>query len=236
MALGIAVRGYVFKIGSIFIEDTGSNLLNSDEVKKAFLGAEENKKMISRIDHISIAVKDFNKAKKFFEDILGAVCGVSAKDENMKYFWNIFSLGDLTRLEIMEPTGNGSFLDNFLSTKKEGGVHHITIETPDIRQVKKHLEDNNIPYFGYMDMGDAWKELFIHPRDAFGVLIQIAQMSDPDDYLADSEKHGKGKRWLIEKKGDFFKLTIAHPGGGKVLLEMSRDEIDCLAHDLKSVI
>ncbi|MBW1803341.1 MAG: ABC transporter ATP-binding protein [Deltaproteobacteria bacterium] len=38
MALEIAHRGYVFKIGSIFMEDTGSNLLRSDEVRKAFLG------------------------------------------------------------------------------------------------------------------------------------------------------------------------------------------------------
>lgn len=38
MALEIAHRGYVFKIGSIFIEDTGKNLLESEEVKRAFLG------------------------------------------------------------------------------------------------------------------------------------------------------------------------------------------------------
>ena len=38
MALEIAHRGYVFKIGGIFMEDIGSNLLKSEEVKKAFLG------------------------------------------------------------------------------------------------------------------------------------------------------------------------------------------------------
>jgi branched-chain amino acid transport system ATP-binding protein len=38
MALEIAHRGYVFKIGGIFMEDTGQNLLGSDEVKRAFLG------------------------------------------------------------------------------------------------------------------------------------------------------------------------------------------------------
>lgn len=38
MALDIADRGYVFKIGGIFMEDTGPNLLASDQVKKAFLG------------------------------------------------------------------------------------------------------------------------------------------------------------------------------------------------------
>ncbi|MFZ3089205.1 MAG: ABC transporter ATP-binding protein [Nitrospirota bacterium] len=38
MALEIAHRGYVFKIGQIFLEDTGKNLLENEEVEKAFLG------------------------------------------------------------------------------------------------------------------------------------------------------------------------------------------------------
>ncbi|MBW2196957.1 MAG: hypothetical protein JRF58_03670 [Deltaproteobacteria bacterium] len=44
------------------------------------------------------------------------------------------------------------------------------------------LEDHNIPYFGYNEYADFWKEIFIHPKDAFGVLIQIAEF-DPDDWL-----------------------------------------------------
>ena len=38
MALEIAHRGYVFKTGSIFIEDTGKNLLENKEIEKTFLG------------------------------------------------------------------------------------------------------------------------------------------------------------------------------------------------------
>lgn len=38
MALEIAHRGYVFKLGKIFMEDTGKNLLANEEVKKVFLG------------------------------------------------------------------------------------------------------------------------------------------------------------------------------------------------------
>ena len=38
MALEIAHRGYVFKIGEIVLEDSGKNLLENDEVRKAFLG------------------------------------------------------------------------------------------------------------------------------------------------------------------------------------------------------
>jgi branched-chain amino acid transport system ATP-binding protein len=39
MALEIAHRAYVFEIGRIVLEDTGKNLLEHEEVKKAFLGA-----------------------------------------------------------------------------------------------------------------------------------------------------------------------------------------------------
>jgi branched-chain amino acid transport system ATP-binding protein len=38
MALEIAHRGYVFKIGGILMEDTGKNLIESDDVKRVFLG------------------------------------------------------------------------------------------------------------------------------------------------------------------------------------------------------
>lgn len=38
MALEYADRAYVFKIGEIFLEDTGENLLRNDRIKKSFLG------------------------------------------------------------------------------------------------------------------------------------------------------------------------------------------------------
>lgn len=38
MALEIAHRAYVFKIGAIALEDSGKNLLENEEVKKVFLG------------------------------------------------------------------------------------------------------------------------------------------------------------------------------------------------------
>ena len=41
--------------------------------------------MISRIDHISIAVKDYSKELHFFKDILGAVLGAGARNNDMQY-------------------------------------------------------------------------------------------------------------------------------------------------------
>ena len=192
--------------------------------------------MILRIDHVSIAVKDFDKAKHFFETILGAVSGAAATDNQMKYFWNIFSIGDLSRLELMTPTGEGSFLDNFLSSKKDGGVHHLSIETSDIKMVRKHLEKNGIPYFGYSDTLDDWKELFIHPKDAFGVLIQIEEMRDPNDYLPESVKLDQKKRWQIKESKNGAVISFAHPGGGTVDIQMSGHEIQHLIKDLSAVL
>ena len=88
--------------------------------------------MISRIDHVSLAVNDREKAVYFFQHILGAIPGADMIDDHLKFRWSIFSLGDLSRIEIINSAGEGSFLEGFLSDKKDGGIHHITLETPDI--------------------------------------------------------------------------------------------------------
>jgi len=188
--------------------------------------------MISRIDHVSIAVKDQAKAEHFFRDILGAIAGAGASDPATKFFWQLFSLGDLSRLEIISPTGEGSFLDGFLKDR-EGGVHHITLQTPDLRKAMAHLEAQGIPFFGYSEYpGGVWKEIFIHPRHAFGVLIQIAEF-EATDWLSEKVKFSLETRWQVEKTETGATLTFAHPGGGKVSLNLSRVELKKLLESLE---
>jgi methylmalonyl-CoA/ethylmalonyl-CoA epimerase len=187
---------------------------------------------ISRIDHVSIAVREYEKTQHFFQTILGGIPGAAIEDPVMKYFWQIFSLGDLSRFELMKPTGKGSFLDNFLA-EREGGVHHITVQTPDIEKAKSILTQHGIPYFGYNEYKDAyWKELFIHPRDAFGVLIQIAEFNAPD-WLNAEVNLAKGQRWTIEKADGGIRLNLAHPGGGQVQVKLTTEEVKKLIDDLE---
>lgn len=190
--------------------------------------------MILRIDHIAIAVQDYEKAFAFFTKLFGAIPGTYADDTSMKYLWQNMSLGDLSRLEILTPTGKGSFLDNFLKDKT-GGVHHITVQTPDIHRARQFLEENDIPYFGFNDYGPVWKELFIHPRDAFGVLIQIAEF-EADDWLSPAVKMPSGTRWKVEPHPTGCTLVLAHPGGGKVRMDLDKEEIINLIKDLEEVI
>jgi methylmalonyl-CoA/ethylmalonyl-CoA epimerase len=188
--------------------------------------------MITRIDHVSIAVRDQNKAEHFFREILGAIAGVGMDDPKTKFFWQIFSLGDLSRLEVISPTGEGSFLDGFLKDK-EGGVHHITLQTPDLRKAMAHLEKQGIPFFGYNEYpGGVWNEIFIHPRHAFGVLIQIAEFKAAD-WLSEKVKLPDEMRWQVEKTETGATLTLAHPGGGKVLLDLDHGELKKLAASLQ---
>ena len=188
--------------------------------------------MISRIDHISIAVNDYANARHFFKDILGAIPGAGDTNHTLKYHWQIFSFGDLSRLELISSTGDGSFLSKFFKKNKNGGLHHISLQTPDIQKAMQTLEDHNLPYFGYNEYADFWKEIFIHPKDAFGVLIQIAEF-DPDDWLDKSAVFSKGQKWEVDENRDGCTLRIAHPGGGKVKLKLTKKEIKRLVRELE---
>lgn len=192
--------------------------------------------MISRIDHVSIAVKDQEKAEHFFKDILGAIAGSCGGGVHANYFWQLFSMGDLSRLEIISPTGKGSFLDGFLAGKKDGGVHHITLQTPDIRKAMAHLDAHGIPFFGYNEYQDClWKEIYIHPRHAFGVLIQISEF-EADFWLSDQVKFPAGTKWQVEKTQTGATLKFAHPGGGKVAMELDRTELKKLMAKLNDAL
>ncbi|MBN1382299.1 MAG: VOC family protein [Deltaproteobacteria bacterium] len=190
--------------------------------------------LILRIDHVSVAVRDYEKARHFFQDILGAIPGAATEDPDMKFVWQLFCLGDLSRFELMRATGEGGLLDNFLA-HKEGGVHHITVQTPNIEKAKSILTQNGIPYFGYEEYeDDYWKAIYIHPRHAFGVLIQIAEFNAPD-WLSDEVNLPAGIRWTLEKTEGGIRLNLAHPGGGQLNMDFTRDEAKKLIADLEAV-
>jgi methylmalonyl-CoA/ethylmalonyl-CoA epimerase len=184
-----------------------------------------------RIDHIALAVRDYAAAKAFFERVFGVLPGAGAPERGLGFSWRVFSLGDLSRLEILAPLGAESFLEGFLRTRA-GGLHHITLQTDDIHAVKTRLDRCGVPYFGFSDADPNWKELFIHPRDAFGVLIQVAAF-EPDAFLGPEAKLPPGKRWSLTPADGGCRLEVVHPGGGRVGLELDAVEVDALIADLQ---
>lgn len=191
--------------------------------------------MIMRMDHVAIAVNNHEGALAFFRDVLGALPGKQYEVKDRKFYWQTLALGDLSRLELLSPSGEGSFLEGFLRTRT-GGFHHITLQTADLEEMIKRLDAHGIPYFGRHEYPDGtWKEVFIHPRDAFGVLVQISEF-DAAHWMVPEAKLPEGTRWQLEKRADGCALTCAHPGGGKVTLELSREEARRLADDLRGTL
>lgn len=188
--------------------------------------------MIKRIDHVSLAVNDYERARVFFTELLGLVPGACGSDERSGFFWQLFSCGDLSRFELITPLKEGSFLDSFLDGKS-GGVHHVTFQVENIRETARRLDLMNIPYFGYNDRYDNWKELFIHPRDAFGLLIQFAQFN-PGEWLDRSECLDKGEKWDITVGENIMHFELAHPGGGRMKTEFNAAELEQLISELSA--
>ncbi|MCX7678050.1 MAG: VOC family protein [Spirochaetes bacterium] len=191
--------------------------------------------MIQRIDHISIAVRDYEKARQFFQDILGAIPGAGAQDDTLNFFWKIFSLGDLSRIELITPTSKGSFLEGFLKNRN-GGVHHITIQVSNIKAAQDKLNEVGIPFFGYHEYsGGVWKEIFIHPKDAFGVLIQLAEFN-ADDWLAHELRFHGTEKYCISSTNDSIMISFPHPGGGTFSVTLSKSDARKLCDDINARI
>jgi methylmalonyl-CoA/ethylmalonyl-CoA epimerase len=137
--------------------------------------------MVRRIDHLSIAVRDREKARDFFLNILGGKELFSAPVPQQKFRWTTIELGTSCFIELIDPLEGDGFVHRFLETRGEG-PHHITIQVDDIEETRRKLEERGVPTFGYAEPFPRWKELYIHPKNAFGTLIQFAEF-EPLDWV-----------------------------------------------------
>lgn len=135
--------------------------------------------MIRRIDHISIAVRDLDRARKFFLDILGGRELFCAPVPLQKFRWTTIELGSSCFIELIDPLEKGGFVQKFLESRGEG-PHHVTIQVDDLQKVQRRLQEKGVPTFGYGEPFPGWKELYIHPKHAFGTLIQFAEFNPLD--------------------------------------------------------
>ncbi|MEO6821990.1 MAG: VOC family protein [Candidatus Nanopelagicales bacterium] len=83
------------------------------------------------------------------------------------------------KVELMAPTSGSTFFDKFFAaTQGRGGVHHLTFTVPDLRRAVATLDARGVRMFG-LAYAEHWSEVFLHPRDNAGVLIQLAEIG-PD--------------------------------------------------------
>ena len=127
-----------------------------------------------RVDHVGIAVEAVATA----EPVLRAL-GCEKLYEDVvedRFRWVYYTLGDASRLELIEPVAEESFLTDYLA-EHGPGLHHVTLEVADIDAVIETLEAQDVPVVDYQTF-DGWTEAFVSPRNPTGVLFQLMEYHD----------------------------------------------------------
>lgn len=131
-----------------------------------------------RLDHVSIATRQISSLVPLIRDVLGARFLMGATEATLGFRWAQFQFPGGGVIELLEPTGPESFLNGFLSERGEG-LHHITLRVRDIEKRAKELEELGYKPFRPRFSDQVWKELFLHPKETHGVLIQLAESELP---------------------------------------------------------
>ena len=135
-------------------------------------------KPIGRIDHIGIAVHSIDEARKFYEGNLGAKLQSITTHHSGEFKLGIFDLEGFC-LELLEPVDPDGFLAKYLEKRGEG-VHHITIQTPDLPDRVEELEAGGVRVVDkHFSREEGGVDAFISPKSSHGVLIQLGENLGP---------------------------------------------------------
>mgnify|MGYP001178378353 CR=1 FL=1 len=133
--------------------------------------------MLNKLNHIAIVVPDINKAKQIYQTKFNANVS-EVKNYKEHGVTVVFIKLKNTKIELMQPYGNNSPIQNFLDKHPEGGIHHICIEVDDIDKSHKLLKEKNVRILGNDKpvIGSHNKPiLFLHPKDFCGTLIELEE-------------------------------------------------------------
>jgi methylmalonyl-CoA/ethylmalonyl-CoA epimerase len=138
--------------------------------------------MLTKIDHIGIAVKSLDDAIPFYRDNLGmAFAGIEEVAEQ-KVRVAMMQVGE-SKIELLEPISEDSPVAKFIE-KNGAGFHHIAYEVNDIEAgIAKLLADgarmiDEIPRHG----AHGTRIAFIHPKSSNGVLTELCQACSKIQY------------------------------------------------------
>jgi methylmalonyl-CoA/ethylmalonyl-CoA epimerase len=127
-------------------------------------------------DHVAIGTRTLADGWQLFGGLLGGTWVYGG--DSPGYWWGQLRFGAGPKIELLTPAGgaDGVFLERFLASRGPG-PHHLTFIVADLRQTLSDVRANGIEPVGVDMSNDAWKEAFLHPRDAHGIVIQLAEQS-----------------------------------------------------------
>ena len=136
--------------------------------------------MITRIDHVGIAVRDLESSVEFYTTTFGlTVAGRETNEaqgvrEAMLYVAD--APGGASYVQLLEPLAEDTPVGKFLAARGEG-VHHVGYGVEDVAQALADLGEQGIrlvderPRHGSLGASIA----FLHPKSVGGVLTELVQ-------------------------------------------------------------
>ena len=133
---------------------------------------------IQKIQHLGVAVQSIEQALRFWRDALGLeVCEKEiVADQGVEVA--MLPIGE-GRIELLEPTGTETPVGRFL-TKRGQGIHHVCVETRNIRETLQALRTRNVRLIDEEPRLGAGGNLvaFVHPESTGGVLVELVECTE----------------------------------------------------------
>ena len=126
-----------------------------------------------RLDHIALAAHRMADAAAVLVGVLG---GAPTGDGGPSgpYTWAQWRFAGGGRLEVLEPRGADGFLHRFLAARGPG-IHHVTFRVPSLNRACERAGAHGFRIVGRDDSDPAWAEAFLHPKEALGIVVQLAE-------------------------------------------------------------
>jgi methylmalonyl-CoA/ethylmalonyl-CoA epimerase len=133
--------------------------------------------MLGRLNHVAIVVPDLGAAAEVYRTSLGAkvTAPETLPDHGVTV---VFVELPNTKIELLQPYGEGSPVASFLEKSPAGGMHHVCYEVDDILAARDHLKAEGARVLGDGEpkIGAHGKPvLFLHPKDFCGTLVELEQ-------------------------------------------------------------
>ena len=122
--------------------------------------------MITKINHVGIAVRSIEEATKLYTEVLGLEVHDMETMDAYKVKIAIIPVGD-SKIEFVEPTDPEGKVAKYIEKNGEG-LHHLALEVDDIEAALSSLKARGIPLVDETPRAGTGgtRVAFIHPRGA----------------------------------------------------------------------
>ncbi|MCD6116607.1 methylmalonyl-CoA epimerase [bacterium] len=132
--------------------------------------------MISKINHIGIAVRSLDNAVPLYRDVFKFQYLGTEEVADQKVRVAMFRIGEV-KIELLEPLSEDSPIAVFIEKSGEG-IHHIAYQTDDIKEEIKDFVSRGLKMINQEPRKGAHETeiAFVHPKSTGRILTELCQI------------------------------------------------------------